>query len=63
MSYSITVESAGGQLHATASGLVPDGRHVIAGHTGTDDVNMSVTRYDEHGTQLVSAGSYTRREA
>lgn len=63
MSYTITVESAGDQLHAVASGPVPDGRHVIAGHTGPDDVNLSVTRYDEHGAQLISAGSYTRREA
>ena len=57
MSYNLTVVSKDGQVTVTATGDVPEGKHVVHGHQGHNDVTLGVTRYGTAGNVLGAANS------
>ncbi len=64
MSYQITVKSNNGSLTATATGDVPDGEHMVSGHSDGNYVTLGAARKDELGHHVIAAQhSHGRAEA
>ncbi len=55
MSYQITVKSNNGSLSVSATGDVPDGEHIVSGHSDGGYVTLNAERRDELGHHVIRA--------
>jgi hypothetical protein len=64
MSYQITVKANNGSLSVTATGDVPDGEHIVSGHSDGNYVTLAAARRDELGHHVIATQhSHVKAEA